>query len=244
MSQPCVREAHVRRCGHILDWPNVRTASGAMERYAWVRFSRHLTACQTTQNSTRQCFSGAMEELPLFSVSVGRFTVFTPTENPACTHTRHTVNSAGRWMKVQGKFKMQAHITTGVVMDIAAFKVSHSVGIDIDATALRAARVGQAPWGRWMKVQGKFKRLTLTPFCGTQGTQIQFSGAMKRFTWVRFAGKLTPCQTHTWTWRQSAHQWGAGWKLKNSSKGTSGASTHCQPDYRTRLSWLALLCPG
>ena len=38
------------------------------------------------------------------------------------------------------KFKMQAHISCGVVMDIAAFKVSHSVKIDIDATALRAAR--------------------------------------------------------------------------------------------------------
>ena len=33
---------------------------------------------------------------------------------------------------------MQAHITSGVVMDVAAFKVSHSV--DIDAAALRAAR--------------------------------------------------------------------------------------------------------
>jgi hypothetical protein len=44
-------------------------------------------------------------------------------------------------MKVQGKFKMQAHSISGVVMDIAAFKVSHSVGTDIDATtALRAAR--------------------------------------------------------------------------------------------------------
>ena len=39
-------------------------------------------------------------------------------------------------MKVQGKFKMQAHIISGVVMDIAAFKVSHSANIDIDATAL------------------------------------------------------------------------------------------------------------
>jgi hypothetical protein len=37
-------------------------------------------------------------------------------------------------MKVQGKFKMQAHITSGVVMDIAAFKVSHSP--NRDATAL------------------------------------------------------------------------------------------------------------
>ena len=35
---------------------------------------------------------------------------------------------------------MQAHITSSVVVDIAAFKVCHSVGIDIDATALRAAR--------------------------------------------------------------------------------------------------------
>ena len=35
---------------------------------------------------------------------------------------------------------MQAHIiSSGVVMDVAAFKVSHSV--DIDATALRAVRV-------------------------------------------------------------------------------------------------------
>jgi hypothetical protein len=33
---------------------------------------------------------------------------------------------------------MQAHINSGVVMDVAAFKVSHSV--DIDAAALRAAR--------------------------------------------------------------------------------------------------------
>ena len=41
-------------------------------------------------------------------------------------------------MKVQRKFKMQAHISSRVVMDVAAFKVSHSVGTDIDATTLRA----------------------------------------------------------------------------------------------------------
>ena len=41
-------------------------------------------------------------------------------------------------MKVQGEFKMQANIASGVVIDIAAFKVSHSV--DIDATALPVAR--------------------------------------------------------------------------------------------------------
>ena len=66
----------------------------------------------------------------------------TPTTVPkSCAHARqHSVSSAGQWMKVQGKFKMQAHIiSSGVVMDVAAFKVSHSV--DIDATALRAVRV-------------------------------------------------------------------------------------------------------
>ena len=43
-------------------------------------------------------------------------------------------------MKVQGKLKMEAHRISGVVMDIASFKVSHSVGCDIDATALQAVR--------------------------------------------------------------------------------------------------------
>ena len=57
-----------------------------------------------------------------------RFKMQALTRSP-CAHTRHTVNSAGRWMKVQGRFKMQAH-RNSVVMDVAAFKVSHSVGID------------------------------------------------------------------------------------------------------------------
>ena len=69
----------------------------------------------------------------------GMFKVQTPT--PFCAHARqHSVNSVGRWMKVQGKFKMQAHIKSGVVMDIAAFKVCHSVGTNKDATTLRAER--------------------------------------------------------------------------------------------------------
>ena len=35
---------------------------------------------------------------------------------------------------------MQAHVSSGVVMDIAAFKVSHSVVFNIDATALQAKK--------------------------------------------------------------------------------------------------------
>ena len=58
-------------------------------------------------------------------------------------------------MKVQGKFKMEAHIISGVVMDIAAFKVSHSIGIDIDATALRAARARSASIGAMEEILQK-----------------------------------------------------------------------------------------
>ena len=36
--------------------------------------------------------------------------------------------------------KMQAHPISDVVMDIAAFKVSHSVGVDKDTTALQAKK--------------------------------------------------------------------------------------------------------
>ena len=36
--------------------------------------------------------------------------------------------------------KMQAHSPSGVVMDIAVFKVSHSAPGDIDATALQAKK--------------------------------------------------------------------------------------------------------
>ena len=43
-------------------------------------------------------------------------------------------------MKVQGKGRRQAHVRRRVVMDIAAFKISHTVGIDIDTTALLAKK--------------------------------------------------------------------------------------------------------
>ena len=56
-------------------------------------------------------------------------------------------------MKVQGKFKMQAHITSVVVMDVAAFKVSHSC--DIGAAALRAARVRSQSIGAMEEMSGK-----------------------------------------------------------------------------------------
>ena len=59
-------------------------------------------------------------------------------------------------MKVQGKFKMQTHITSSVVMDVAAFKVSHS--LDIDATALRAARARSKSTGAMDEMSQKVQK--------------------------------------------------------------------------------------
>ena len=50
---------------------------------------------------------------------------------------------------------MQAHPTSGVVVDIAVFKVSHSVGSDIDATTLRAARARSSSIGAMEELSGK-----------------------------------------------------------------------------------------
>jgi len=70
-------------------------------------------------------------------------------------------------MKVQGKFKMQAHIS-GVVMDIAAFKVSHSVGCDIDATALPVARARSVSIGNGGNVWEGSKCKHLHPVTSTR----------------------------------------------------------------------------
>ena len=53
-------------------------------------------------------------------------------------------------------FKMQAHITSLVVMDVAAFKVSHSV--DIDTAALRAARARSKSIGAMDEMSQKVQK--------------------------------------------------------------------------------------
>ena len=73
-------------------------------------------------------------------------------------------------MKVQGKFKMQAHIISAVVMDIAAFKISHSV--DTDATALRAARVRSKSIGAMDEMSQKVQKASTqcSPRSGTHSS--------------------------------------------------------------------------
>ena len=51
--------------------------------------------------------------------------------------------------------KASTHVGCGVVMDIAAFEVSHSVGSGIDAAALRAARARSSSIGAMDASSGK-----------------------------------------------------------------------------------------
>ena len=79
------------------------------------------------------------------STPVGRWNVthgFDSRESSqaANTHIAKVSISVGRWMKVQGKGRRRAHVKSRVVMDIAAFKVSYSIGADIDTTTLRAKK--------------------------------------------------------------------------------------------------------
>ena len=88
--------------------------------------------------------------------------------------------------------KMQAHRSSGVVMDIAAFKASHCVGCDTDTTALRAARANvkhQRGNGtlRMGSIRGKAHRLP----DNAQGNGQHFSGAMDELS-----GKVQSASTH------------------------------------------------
>ena len=66
-------------------------------------------------------------------------------------------------MQVQGQFEMQAHKTSGVVMDIAAFKVCHAAGSDIDATTLQAEKARSASTGAMEEMSGKVQNASTYP---------------------------------------------------------------------------------
>ena len=53
---------------------------------------------------------------------------------------------------------MQAHPFSGVVMDIAVFKVSHCVGFNIDATTLQAEKARSASIGAMDEMSQKVQK--------------------------------------------------------------------------------------
>ena len=58
---------------------------------------------------------------------------------------------------------MQAHNSSGVVMDIAAFKVSHPIGGDKDATALQAKKVERITFHGAMEEMSRQGQKASTP---------------------------------------------------------------------------------
>ena len=81
---------------------------------------------------------------------------------------------------------MQAHLCSAVIMDIAVFKVSHSV-LHKDATALRARRARPSSIGAMRKLLPKVRTLQALTHCNakimsTHATEGQFKGQFKGVT--------------------------------------------------------------
>ena len=77
------------------------------------------------------------------NVPLGRWNVTHAFDSQASSPTATTQIAkvsipAGKWKKVQGKLKMHAHRSSSIVIDIAAFEVSHCVYLD--TTTLRAKK--------------------------------------------------------------------------------------------------------
>ena len=69
--------------------------------------------------------------------------------------TRHTVNSAGRWIQVQGYFKRRAHISS-ISGHVSIGQRCRAIDVE-SPTILPTTRTRNVPVGRWIKVQGKLK---------------------------------------------------------------------------------------
>ena len=87
-------------------------------------------------------------------------------------------SSAGRWRTCQGRFQ---NANTHILQDQNHEHAHNSRSVQ-----------GSVQRGKHVHTAGAkitSKRTAVGQFKG------QFNGAMERYTWVRFAGKLTPCHT-------------------------------------------------
>ena len=143
------------------------------------------------------------------------------------------VSSTGRWnVTCMGSIwqhcsldsatahRIRVSITSGAMEDMSGKVQNESTHIlgrqNHKARAQHSVSSRASSMGRWRTCLGRFKMQTLT-YCGAKITSTRtavsqfkgkFNGAMERYTWVRFAGKLTSC--HASIWRRSAHQRGDG----------------------------------
>jgi len=135
-----------------------------------------------------------------------------------------TRTAAGQF---KGQFKgASTHVACGVVMDIAAFKVSHSVGIDEDATALPAARARSSSIHRGNGgnvTEGSKCELPPHNTAHTQGTRSNSAGPWRNCHRRFKMQTLTLCDAKITSTRTAAGQfkvvqWGYGGIVTEGSK--------------------------
>jgi hypothetical protein len=136
-------------------------------------------------------------------------------------------------MQVQGEFKMQAHIKSGVVMDIAAFKVCHSA-VDIDATALRAARARSSFIGALEELSGKVRKASTHSLSSKIHEHARSTAATvsSRGQWMKCHGRfkmqaLTACNAKITSTRTANSQFKGA--MEEMSQKVQNASSHPTP---------------
>ena len=119
-----------------------------------------------------------------------------------------TSRSSRCWRKDPDKGRRRAHRGSLIRIHVGVDQRCCATNPEPPAT-LPTTSTRNVPTGRWnIPCLGSIRRKTHGPLPRHTTNSEHTIGAMERYTWVRFAGKLTPCHTHIW--QQSAHQWGDG----------------------------------
>ena len=117
---------------------------------------------------------------------------------------------SGRWRKCLGKGRRRAHSCRFVVMNIAGFKVSHSVGTDKDTTALQAARARSSSSGAMEEMPQTVQNAN-THILRCQNHEHAHSSRSVQWSVQWGDGTLHDMHMHTWTWTCtcacSVHVW-------------------------------------
>ena len=146
-----------------------------------------------------------LDSLISVHVGVGQRCRARDVESPTILPTMSARNvPAGHWRKCQRRFRVRA-LTADCEAKIMSARTRNQSVQKGDGT-LHAHACG-------------FDRRKTYATLPPQTTNSEHAiGAMERYTWVRFAGKLTPC--HTQIWRRSANHSGV------LDEGSKGEHTH------------------
>ena len=168
-----------------------------------------------------------------------------PELTPYCHNTpQNSEHTSGAMDDSSGKgSKVQAHIISGVVMDSTAFKVSHCVGCDINATALPAARARSVSIGAMAESSGQVQNASAHGSLRTGKEQSKSSGGMQASTAASLfngASSRARVQGH---WKKSPEMVKAH-VFKNARAHRINASRDIQPNQPCRPTRLDIEDPA